>query len=45
MNIITIDKSTDQDKFLTPTSILLIYDRMRQGPDNYKNFVKIQILL
>ena len=44
MNIVTIDKAVDPDIFL----ILLIFlaiDTMRQGPDNYNNFVKIQIFL
>ena len=42
MNTVTIDKSTDQDNFLA-APILLIFDWMRQGPDNYKNIVKIHI--
>ena len=42
--MVTIDKSTDQDNFLT-APILLIFDRMIQDPDNYNNFVKSHIFL
>ena len=31
-------------QFLIP-SILLTFDKMMQGPDNFENFVKIQIFL
>ena len=44
MNILTINKSNEPGQFFDPFNFAS-FERMRQGNDNYKIFVKIKIFL
>ena len=44
MNVVTIYKTIDQDNFFDPFNFTYIWQNEAR-PDNYENFVKIQIFL